>query len=291
MQFANYSITISKNVLRILTPRIFIMKMIKYKLLPILLISFVLNTFAHEYWFEPEKFILSPNEKTAIHLYVGDGLIKDREETPYQQKKTFKFQLFSQDETKDLITSITDGATPIFNFSAEKSGNYLLAMERNWSYIELGAKEFEDYLQEDGMEYIIAERKKSGDSRKPGKERYSRFIKSLLQVGDKYDSTYKKKLGMKLEIIPLENPYRKKIGEDITFRVLFNGKPLANKTVFASNRNNSKQKIKTDKSGKFSFSLNREGLWLVHLVYMQRCYKDCNKADWESFWGAFSFGI
>ena len=164
-------------------------------------------------------------------------------------------------------------------------------MERNWSYIELAAKKFEDYLREDGMEYIIAERKKLGESQKPGKERYSRFIKSLLQVGDKHDSTYKKKLEMKLEIIPLENPYQKKAGDNIKFQVLFNGKPLADKTVFASNRNSSKQKVKTDKNGRFSFTIEKEGLWLVHLVYMQRCQKECNEADWESFWGAFSFGV
>ena len=32
------------------------------------------------------------------------------------------------------------------------------------------------------------------------------------------------------------------------------------------------------------------GLWLVRLVYMQRCPADCGAADWESYWGAFSFG-
>ena len=63
------------------------MKIIKYKILPILILSFVLNTFAHEYWFEPEKFNLQPNEKTTIRLYVGDGLINDREEIPFQKEK------------------------------------------------------------------------------------------------------------------------------------------------------------------------------------------------------------
>ena len=164
-------------------------------------------------------------------------------------------------------------------------------MQRNWSYIKLSAKEFEDYLREDGMEYIIGEREKLGEQAKEGRERYSRFIKSLLQVGDKRDKTYKKRLGLRFEIVPLENPYSKKVGDTLNFQVLFDGKTLADRAVFAENRNGETQKITTDRDGEFSVKINRNGLWLVRLVYMQRCKTDCAEADWESFWGAFTFGV
>ncbi|MEO8072769.1 MAG: DUF4198 domain-containing protein [Acidobacteriota bacterium] len=251
---------------------------------------FCVNNFAHEYWFEPETFFPALNQKTAVHLYVGDGLIKDREERVYQAEKTDLFQLFSTSKILDLKLNLTEEQMPIYNFSAEKTGNYLLVMKRNWSYIKLEPQKFEDYLREDGMEYIIAEREKLGEREKEGRERYSRYIKSLLQVGDKRDNTYKKKLGMKLEIMPLENPYSKKIGDKSNFQILFNGKPLVGKTVFADNRESETQKMTTDKDGKFSMKIEKKGLWLVRLVYMQRCKIDCSEADWESFWGAFSFG-
>lgn len=246
--------------------------------------------FAHEYWFEPETFFPAPKAKIAVHLYVGDGLVKDREERVYETKKTDMFQLFSTFKTWNLKTSLTEGQMPIYEFSADKSGNYLLAMERNWSYITLEPQKFEDYLVEDGMEYISKEREKLGESSKPGRERYSRYIKTLLQVGDKRTDVYKKKLGMKLEIMPLENPYSKKVGDTLSFQVLFDGKPLVGKTVFANNRDSETQKMTTDKDGKFSMKIEKKGLWLARLVYMQRCAKDCGEADWESFWGAFSFG-
>lgn len=236
---------------------------------------------------------LAPNEKTVVHLFVGEGL-KNDEERAFQFAKTNSFQLFSLENKLDLKISIKDEALPIYNFSAEKSGSYLFAMERNWSYIKLGAKEFEDYLREDGMEYIIAEREKLGESAKEGSERYSRFIKGLLQVGDKRDATFKKIANLKLEILPLENPYSKKVGDNLKFQVLFDGKPLTDKTLFADNRDGeqiSKQKLKTDKNGKFSVKLDRKGVWLMRLVFMQRCKIDCAEADWESFWGAFSFGV
>lgn len=265
----------------------------KIKILFALFLAFLFapNIFAHEYWFEPETFFPAPRQKTAVHLYVGDGLIKDREERPFQFLMTPVFNLFSIEQNRDLKTSLADGAVPIYSFSADKPGNYLLAMERNWSFIKIEPQKFEDYLREDKIEYIIAEREKLGERQKEGRERYSRYIKSLLQVGDQRDDIYKKKLGMKLEIIPLENPYSKKISDNLKFQVFFDGKPLVGRTVFADNRNSAAQKIITDKNGIIVMKIDKDGLWLVRLVFMQRCKTDCGDADWESFWGAFSFGV
>lgn len=246
---------------------------------------------AHEYWFEPESFRLAPSAETAVHLYVGDGIRKEREERVFQPEMTPKFQLFSKDGVIDLKPSIREGASPIYNFSAAKAGNFLFGMERNWSYITLEADKFEDYLREDGIDYISAERRKLGETAKPGRERYSRYIKSLLMVGDKRDATYKRQLGMKLEITPLENPYAKKVGDTLQFKITFDGKPLASRTVFADNRESETQRMTTDKNGIVSVKLDRKGMWIVRLVTMRRCANDCGEADWESFWGALTFGI
>lgn len=274
-----------RNLLKMYRPKI------KFLFATVSVFLFAASAFAHEYWFEPEKFVLAPNEKTVVRLYVGDGLTKDREERVFQIEKTPVFNLFSAGKTLDLKTGLAEGTMPIHNFSADRAGNYLLAMERDWTYIKLEPDKFEDYLREDGMEYIIAEREKLGERKKQGSERYSRFIKSLLQVGERRDATYKKRLGTKLEILPLENPYTKKVGDNLNFQILFDGKPLAGRTVFANNRRSETQKMTTDRNGKFSVKVDKSGLWLVRLVYMQRCKNACGEADWESFWSAMTFGV
>jgi uncharacterized GH25 family protein len=265
----------------------------KRKLLATIICALLLavKVFAHEYWFEPETFFPAPGQNTVVHLYVGDGLVKDREERPFQLAKTKTFQLFSASRTLNLKTSLVDEASPIYNFAANRAGNYLLAMERNWSYIKIEPQKFESYLREDGLDYILGERERLGENGKEGRERYSRFIKSLLQVGDKRDETYHKTVGLRLEITPLENPYSKRVGDKLAFQVLFDGKPLAGKTAFADNRNGASQRMTTDRDGTITMTVDRNGLWLVRLVVMQRCTKECNEADWESFWGAYSFGV
>ena len=92
--------------------------------------------------------------------------------------------------------------------------------------------------------------------------------------------------------MPLENPYAKKPGDKLKFQILFDTKPLAGYAVFADNRDGTTQKITTDKHGKFSIKPDHIGLWLVRLVVMKRCTEtDCGEADWQSFWGALTFGV
>jgi uncharacterized GH25 family protein len=245
---------------------------------------------AHEYWFEPETFFAQPGQRVPVHLYVGDGLVKDVQERPYQPQFTPLFLELTEKAQRDLRPLRPADARPVHEFSATAPGSTMLAMHRDWFHIRLAPAKFEAYLREDGIEYILEERKRRGESGKEGRERYSRYIKALLQVGTMLDDTYRRELGLKLEITPLANPYAKKVGDTLTFAVTFEGQPLAGRAVFADSRGSATQKMITDAQGRVTMRIAQPGLWLVRLVYMQRCQADCGEADWESYWGAFSFG-
>ena len=252
-----------------------------------------ISAFAHEYWFECDNFFPRVNERTDLRLFVGSALKKEEERT-YQASKTDSFQMFSASEVFDVRPLAEDGRSPILKFASDHAGTFLMSMERNWSYIKLDADKFEEYLREDGMEYIIAERKRFGESAKEGRERYSRYLKTLIQVGDSRTGSAKTRVGSKIEIVSLENPYSKKVGDNLKLQVYFSGFPLADRAVVADNRdgeNYSSQKFLTDKDGRFTVKLTNKGVWLIRLVHMQRCVKNCGDVDWESFWGALSFGL
>lgn len=247
------------------------------------------SSFAHEYWLQPEKFFLKAGERVPVRLFVGDGLSKDVEERPFSKAKTLKFRVFSAYQSFDLRDLIKDQNLPVYLFEAKKKGGYVFAMHRDWSYITIEPDKFEEYLKEEGLEDIIEERKKLDESDKPGRERYSRYIKMMLQVGDKTDDVYKQDTGLLLEIIPLENPYLKRVGEWLEFAVLFEGKPLVNRSVFAIHEKIGKKKHVTDAQGRFRMKIEANGMWLIHTILMRRC--ECKDVDWESFWGSFSFGV
>ena len=149
----------------------------------LILMAAAVSAAAHEYWLEADNFFLNVGQATPLHLLVGEALKKE-EERVYQGGKTVSFQLFSPIGKFDMRSMADEDVSPILKFSSDRSGTYLFTMERNWSYITLEADKFEAYLRDEGMDYIIAERQRLGESKKEGRERYSRFIKTAIQVGD-----------------------------------------------------------------------------------------------------------
>jgi len=248
---------------------------------------------AHDYWFKPETFFTAANTSVKVRLFVGDEF-KIEEERVLQKEKTDSFQMFSAAQTQDMLAAGQEGQTPAAVVKVGAEGNYLIAMNRKASFIELKAAKFKSYLAEEGLEEIIAERERRGESNMDGRERYSRCLKSLLQVGERHDDIYKRALGQRLEIIPQSNPYQLQRGDSLKVRVTFEGKPLsAGAKVFAYNRDGeaiSEQSQRIAGDGMATFKIDKAGEWLVRLVYMRRCGK-CTDADWESFWGAYSFGM
>lgn len=260
----------------------------------LLLLLTTATALSHDYWLEPEKFFLLRDENVRVHLLVGEALESD-EERPLQLKRTPRLQVFTADGMNDLLANrARDGVKPFAEIAARREGNMLIVTDRNAQNIELEPQKFTAYLRDEGLDEIITERKRRGESDKKGRERYSRNIKSLLQIGERHDDSFGRLTGQLLEIIPTTNPYELKTGDELNVRFLFADKPLANAKVFATHRAKGKvstQEAMTNATGEARFKINGEGEWLIRLVHMRRCQKNCGAIDWESFWGSYSFGM
>jgi uncharacterized GH25 family protein len=247
---------------------------------------------AHDYWLEPASFFLQPKQSVALRLYVGDHFAGETER-PFQAKPTLTFQLIGGKETVDLKKAGVEGKTPIAHLTPQLPGTYVIRLDRGPQLIKLSADKFNHYLEEEGLHTILKMRREAGEDKKEGREVYSRCIKSLLQVGDERDTTWKDVLGQKLEIVPLANPYGLKAGSSLPVRIDFDGKPLTGVRLFAHRRTAGKvetQTTVTSQEGLATIKLDGAGEWLLRLVHMRRC-RDNAAADWESFWASFSFGL
>jgi uncharacterized GH25 family protein len=251
----------------------------------------VVGSQAHDYWLQPDSFFPAPGDAVTVRLHVGDHFSSEAER-PFSKKATVTFQLLSARETRDLAAGVEDGQTPVATVKLP-AGTHLIALERGWTNIKLEAGKFNDYLKEEGLDAVLEQRRKDGQDKEPGRERYSRHLKCLLQAGDAADDTFKKVLGQRLEIVPDVNPATLKPGDKLPVRVLFDGKPLAGAQVSAYHREGDKLMTltaRTTDEGLATFKLDKSGPWLVRLVHMRRC-TDSADADWESFWAALSLGI
>jgi uncharacterized GH25 family protein len=247
---------------------------------------------AHDYWLAPEQFLALPGSKIATHLYFGDRF-EIEDERPFQKPRTPFFQLVGAGGTTDL-TPTPDGRKPVAELTLPTEGTYVLVLDRTAQSITLEAAQFDAYHKEEGLADVLEWRRRNRQSGAAGRERYSRSVKALLQAGQRTDPIATRPLGRRIEIVPLQNPYDLKPGQELAVQVLFEGRPLADCQVEAFYRQAGKPVAltrRTDGEGKASFRLEQPGPWIVRLVHMRPCREECAAIDWESFWSSLTFAL
>jgi len=255
------------------------------------LLAFIITAFAHEYILLAYKFKVAKGDTLELHLFVADGFNIELER-PMQKAITRNFELINENGTNNLLTDASDGALPIVKKTVDFEGLGLIHMERYYAKITLPTSKFLSYLKEDHIENITVPK---NAAKQEQHERYSRYIKCLVQSGKvKIDTFYKTIVGQNFEIVLLQNPYAIHPGKTLQAKLLFMGKPLTNKLITARNRTGSEPVItltaRTDARGICIFPITRKGDWFIHATHMIPC-PDKAEADWESFWASYSFGI
>jgi uncharacterized GH25 family protein len=245
---------------------------------------------AHEFWLEPERFYYKAGESARINFRVGEDFIG--EVWKAKTDRVARLQHYSGQQVRDLKKSFKEDSTSRFQVSLVEEGTHVITMESNEAFIAMDGVKFTEYLEEDGLDDVLYQRKKNGISGDSATELYSRHTKLIIQAGAKTDNSYNRICKLPIEIIPDENPALLKKGRRIGFRILFEGKPLFGAKVKVWNRYNhrtSVQNIFSQQDGKIETHVSNPGVWMVSVVRMVPS-KD-RKAQYRSYWGTLVFGV
>lgn len=256
----------------------------------VLVVAFSSIALGHEFWLQPKKFRYSAGEEVKIDFFVGENFTGEYWDLTKHKAETM--QVISAYGKKDLKSAVKPTKGNNLTYKLATEGTHLFSMISSEAYIELDAKKFNDYLEEDGIEDILALRKKNNELEKPSRENYTRYAKLLVQSGNKTDDVYKRKVNMKVEIIPISNPYSLKSGDYLECEVQYDGKPLPHQLVkvwsFIGNRA-FLQPLYSENDGRIKFPISNTGPWMVSFVKMIPSTKP--NADYESMWASLVFGI
>jgi uncharacterized GH25 family protein len=252
-------------------------------------ISITLLSVAHEYWIAPVKYKVKSKEAFSVNCYVGEDF---KEEVWAKRKeRTLQVKVYHENKINDITPKFVAQDSIKIPMSLNEAGNHLIAISTKPSYIEMEGAAFNDYLKEDGMANILSYREKNNLKEKRSREYYQRCAKTLLQVDGKNDATYKMHTGMQLEIIPQSNPYAND-AQELNVYFEFKGKPLANYQVRTWCKKNGKLIVKafhlTDATGFVKLPIKEKGEWMISVVKME-LYTATDKAEYESYWGSYTF--
>ncbi|MCG3131139.1 MAG: hypothetical protein FLDDKLPJ_01915 [Phycisphaerae bacterium] len=243
---------------------------------------------AHDFWIEPSTYFPASGEAIHVRLQVGDHF--KGEPVARNDDRIERFELVGAGGGKPVVGR--SGDDPAGVTRATTPGAATIVYVGRPSTIELEAAKFEAYLKEEGLDHVIEERAKRGESAKAGTEAYSRSVKCLLRVGESETQGFDRIAGLPLEIVPLQDPWAKKPGERLTVQVLQDGKPLGGVQVEAWRAGQTEaapKSARTDSEGKVALTLDAPGTWMFTSVYMRR--NEGGKEDWRSTWTSLTFEV
>lgn len=269
--------------------------------IPLLLIAAGLPSpaFAHDLFLEFAGHVLEPRSTASVALVNGAFGKSDN--------------VITRDRMVDVsIVGPTDermhpgasdwhdvGKTSQLRFETGEVGTYVLGVSTAPRMIELTPEAFNSYLKHDGVLDVLEARKRNGELELPARERYSKHVKSVVQVGELRSEAFDTVLGYPIEIVPLANATDLHEGDELPVRVLFNGAPLASQLVYASHgsfhaHDESGSHVeafsgRTDESGRFVLPVNEAGRWYVRLIHMKPSPEP--DVDYESFWATLTFQV
>jgi hypothetical protein len=245
----------------------------------------------HEFWLQPDKFYFQEGESANITFRVGDDFIGE----PWKGNadRIVRLDHTNGSDVRDLKTSLRESTEQHpCKVTLAREGAHVIVIESSPAFIKLSGQEFSDYLKEDGLDDVLYERTQKGTSSDTAREFYSRHSKLILQAGSTLDDNYKKEYGLPIEIIPDKNPAGVRKGDPVSFKILFEGKPLFGAKVKVWNRYNNRtsvQNIFSQQNGVIETHVSNPGSWMVSVVKMVPS-KD-PKADYRSYWGTLVFGV
>jgi uncharacterized GH25 family protein len=251
------------------------------------------SAIAHDQWLEVEPFRAATGSRAKVYLLVGEHYAQAEPVRIRDRGRLKRFAFLSGAGTINLLPRTREDQEPIVLIEdLGKGGTSMIVAEISPREIELEASKFQEYLLEERLIDILASRAEKHAEDAPGRERYSRSMKAIFQVGGAIDAWVVKPIGQELEIVPAVNPYAIKPGGALTVQVLFRGSPLVKRAVTAANRHRANirtRTVRTDSDGRATFTLDRSGDWMIRLVHVEESRE--LGVDWRSWWSSLTFQI
>ncbi len=247
--------------------------------------------FAHDLYLMPEQFVTTSGTNLKVSFQNGDRFPEGG--SPVKPERLRNTRLVFRQGAADFENITAEAARTTATVRVSGSGVGILTARTIPNFIELDAEKFRSYLEHENLTNALDWRQKHGEMAKPGRERYSKYVKSLVLSG-KSDANFRKEAGLTIEIVPEADPYSLRPGDTLPVRVMFRGAPAADVAVESAWLVGGKAELavvgRTDKTGRVRVPVKATGPHRLHAIVMERCAEP-KAADWESFWASLTFEI
>jgi hypothetical protein len=181
---------------------------------------------AHDLFLKLDDYFVAPESTVRIHVLNGTF---SSSEAGVARERVRDMSVVTPSGIVMLDTTAWSarGDTSVLSVRTGGPGTYVVGASVRPRELRLEAQEFNAYLEADGVPDVLAARRRGGELDRPARERYSKHVKAVLQVGDRRSGVFATPLGHPAELVPLDNPYELEAGGVLRVRALVDGAPVA----------------------------------------------------------------
>jgi uncharacterized GH25 family protein len=187
--------------------------------------------------------------------------------------------------------------TSHFSVTPPAEGTYVVAMVLNPGGAAMNPDVFHAYLEEHGLEGEPIARHGITDANAIITERYTKYVKLILQAGKTRTGTAMAPSGLSAELVPLTHPLEVRPGGTLGFQLLLGGAPLAGQPVIVGRpqpRFGLGEKVRiglrSDERGRVEVAIDETGVWWLSFVHLVPAPPG-DEVAYESQWATLSFEI
>ncbi len=264
---------------------------LRFALLALLAVLASPAALAHDLFLKPDTFLLAPRSNVRVKLFNGTFTTSENAIT---RDRVRDFTLVTPESVRhpENVSWKDTGKATEFAIGVGPAGTYVLGLSIKPRDLRIEAKAFNEYLREEGVLDVLESRQRAGALERPSRERYSKHVKALLQVGD-FRSDVSKPLGYPAEIVPLGNPYALGLGAELELLCLVDGQPAGGINLIAGSQpRNGKLEAKTyhtDAEGHVRVPILAAGRHFAKFISMVPAEE--TGLDYESKWATLTFEV
>lgn len=280
---------------------------ITIKFCPLRVLAFVglfavsaMSASAHEFWIEPDASQISVGDDFTATLKVGQDLSGST--YSYLPPRFVRFTITVDGRTMPVKGRAGDN--PALQMNAQEPGLQIVAYHSEFqSLTYASAEKFQQFLNYEGLDWVLDEHQKRGLPAENFRERYTRFAKSLVQVGPYSGSARNmdQSVGLPIELVAMQSPYEPG-REWIDVKLLRSGTALEGIQVATFQRNADgtvvRRLTRSNRQGVAKIQIDNGGFFLVSAVQME-AVEPLQKGEaansrmpvWHSLWASLSFRL
>ncbi|KIT15292.1 DUF4198 domain-containing protein [Jannaschia aquimarina] len=251
---------------------------------------------AHEFWIEAEDYSVAPGETVTARFRVGEKL--SGSSFSYLPNRTARYEMIVGGEARPVPVRIGDN--PAFAVPDLPEGLLIVVHETTDSTLtyrdkgdRTGWERFVGFTEHKAMDGVPEAHLQRGLPQEEVREKYRRFAKALIAVGDGDGSD--REVGLRSEIVAEANPYTDNLGGGLPVRVLLDGlpRPGAQVELFARAPDGEVEVTlhETDAEGRAMLPVQPGYEYLADSVAMVPLDPQSDGAMWHSLWAALTFAV